>query len=172
MRVGGCGYSLDLRRSDELQEVWEGRSINGAALGWGRKQRGVEMAYRNKCSFIGNVGRDIEIKVFGNGKLGNTSLAVTKKWKDAQGAKQERTTWLNLTVPAHILENAQKFMTKGKQVIVDGELELREYEKDGVKHTAVSVRVVDFQLTGSKPVDNAADASGSDEMEEDPYAGM
>ena len=136
------------------------------------------MAYRNKCSFIGNLGRDIEVKTFDSGsKLGNTSLAMTKKWKDRSGVKQERTTWLNLTFPPHILDNAVKYAVKGKQILVDGELELREYEKDGQKHVGVSLRVVDYQLLGAKKegegLDSAADAAGEGgEFEEDPYAGL
>ena len=121
------------------------------------------MAYRNQCSFLGNIGKDVDVKTFENGgKLGNTSLAITKKFKDKNDQLQEKTTWINLTFPASMVDNAVKLVTKGKQVIVDGELETREYEKEGVKHSTFSIRVTGFQLLGAKKpgeADGAADES-------------
>ena len=126
------------------------------------------MAYRNSCQFIGNIGRDLEVKTFDNGKLGNSSMALTKKWKK-EGVSQEKTTWVNLTFPGHLVDTAAAFIKKGRQVFIEGELETREYEKDGVKHTAFSVRVDNYQLLGSKP--EGSTASGASE-EEDAYAGQ
>jgi len=110
------------------------------------------MAYRNSCSFIGNIGGDVEVKTFADGgKIGNSSMAVTKRWKTQEGEKKDKTTWINLTFPTHLVENAASFVKKGRQVFVEGELETREYEKEGQKHQAFSVRVDNYQLLGSKP---------------------
>ncbi len=110
------------------------------------------MAHLNQCSFIGNLGKDVEPKTFeGGGKVGNSSLAVTKKWKDKEGATKERTTWLNLEFPSHLVDTAVQYAKKGRQVHINGELEIRDYEKDGQKHYAHSIRVDGFQLLGPNP---------------------
>ena len=131
------------------------------------------MAYRNSCTFIGNVGKDVEVKVFPDGgKVGNSSMAVTKKWKK-DGVEQSKTTWLNLTFPSHLVETAAKYVKTGRQLFVEGELETREYDKDGQKHLALAIRVDNYQLLGSKP--EGAAGAGSEEgagAEEDAYAGQ
>ena len=110
------------------------------------------MAYLNRVELIGNIGKDVEVKTFENGgSLGRTSIAVTKRWKKDDGSKGEKTTWFNLTFPSHIVANAAKLVTKGRQILVTGELEIREYEKDGQKHQATEVRVEDYQLLDPKP---------------------
>ena len=117
------------------------------------------MAFLNDCSFIGNIGKDVEVKTFeGGGKVGNTSLAVTKQWKDKEGAKKEKTTWLNIEFPAHLVDGAAQFVTKGRQIHIKGELEIRDYDKDGVKHYAHSIRVDGYQLLGPKPEGASSEA--------------
>lgn len=117
------------------------------------------MAFLNSCSFIGNIGKDVEVKTFENGgKVGNTSLAITKQWKDKDGNKQEKTTWLNLEIPAHLVDSAAQYVKKGRQVHISGELDIRDYEKDGQKHYAHSIRVDGYQLLGAKPEGASAEA--------------
>lgn len=117
------------------------------------------MAFLNDCNFIGNIGKDMEVKTFEDGgKVGNSSLALTAKWNDKEGNKQEKTTWLNLEFPAEKVENAAKWVKKGRQIHIKGELSIREYEKEGVKHFAHSIRVRDYQLLGPKPEEAGAEA--------------
>lgn len=106
------------------------------------------MASLNRVQLIGNIGKDVELKTFSNSgdKVGKTSIAVTERFKKADGSKGEKTTWVNLDFPSHLLEHAQKLVTKGRQVLVEGKLEIRDYEQDGAKKTYVGVRVEDYQL--------------------------
>ena len=128
------------------------------------------MAYRNACQFIGNIGKNVEVKTFPDGgKVGNSSMAVTKKWKK-DGVEQSKTTWINLSFPSHLVETAAKYVKTGRQVFVEGELETREYEKDGHKIPAFSIRVDNYQLLGSKP--EGAEAEEGAGAEEDAYAGQ
>jgi len=109
------------------------------------------MAYLNDCRFIGHTGQDMKVVNFPDGgKVGNCTLAITKKWKK-EGVLQEKTTWLDLSFPAHIVDTAANLITKGRHLLVEGELETREYEKDGVKMKAFGIRVGNFQLLDKKP---------------------
>lgn len=113
------------------------------------------MAYLNDNKFIGNIGKDVEVKTFDNEeKVGRTSLAVTKKFKKQDGSKGEKTIWLNLVFPSHLVENASKLVTKGRMVLIEAELDIREYEKDGAKQLFHEFRVENFQLL-DKPKEDA-----------------
>lgn len=114
------------------------------------------MAYLNRFECVGNIGRDIEVRVFPESgtRIGRTSIALTKVWKKKDGTKGDKTTWVNIAFPEHLVENAEKFVTKGRQVFIEGELDIREYDKDGVKHFAHEIRVESFQLLGQRPAEN------------------
>lgn len=119
------------------------------------------MAYLNSNQYIGNIGTGgVKVHTFeqSGDKIGRASLAVTKRWTKESGEKGERTTWIPLMFPSHLVENAAKFVTQGRQVFVEGELETREYEKDGQKHTAFEIRVSNYQLLGKKPEDSGDSA--------------
>lgn len=95
------------------------------------------MAYSiNKATLIGNVGKDPEIKTFQNGgKVAQFSLATTESWKDkASGEKKTETEWHNIVVKNEGLVGiVEKYIKKGSKLYIEGKLETREYEKDGVK---------------------------------------
>lgn len=115
------------------------------------------MAFHNQVTLIGNIGKGgVEVMEGANGKWGRASVAVTKRWKKEDGEKGEKTTWINLVFPTHLLDNAVKLVTQGRQVFILGELDIREYEADGQKKTGVDIRVESYQLLGAKPDEKAA----------------
>ena len=104
----------------------------------------------NKVMLIGNLGRDPELKMTSQGTpVARFSLATTETWKNAQGEKQSKTEWHNITVWGKQAEIAEKYLRKGKQVMIEGRIQYREYTgQDGVKKTACDIRCDNFVMLG------------------------
>lgn len=107
----------------------------------------------NKVILVGNVGNDPEVKYMPSGSaVANASLAVNETWKDKQsGEKQERTEWVRLIFWSKLAEIAGEYLRKGSQVYVEGKLQTREWEKDGIKRYTTEIIVSDMQMLGGKP---------------------
>lgn len=84
----------------------------------------------NQCNFIGNLGRDPEIRLFQSGdKVANLRLAVSEKWKDKQtGERKERTEWVSVAVFGPLAGIAEQYLRKGSKVFVSGKLVTRKYQ--------------------------------------------
>ena len=104
----------------------------------------------NKVMLIGNLGRDPELKVTPSGQaLARFSVATTETWKNPQGEKQTKTEWHNIVVWGKQAETAEKFLRKGKQVLIEGRIQYREYtDQAGVKKTACEIRCDNFVMLG------------------------
>ncbi|MGK0358468.1 MAG: single-strand DNA-binding protein, partial [Bradymonadia bacterium] len=86
----------------------------------------------NKVILIGNLGADPEIRQTQGGPVCNLRIATTEKWSDREGNKKERTEWHSVTVWGRQAENCGRFLSKGRQVYIEGRLQSREYQdKDG-----------------------------------------
>jgi len=116
------------------------------------------MAQVNKAFYIGNLTRDLEVKEFENSgsKVGNTAVAVNESFKGKDGTKKESVMFINLEFPDHLVEAASKMVKKGRLIHIEGKTKLRDYEKEGVKHLAHSIRVEDFQMLDPKPAGDSA----------------
>lgn len=105
----------------------------------------------NNCTFIGRLGKDPEIRDLQSGdKLATFSMALSKSWKDRDGNKQEKTTWINCSVFGKQAEVIQKYVKKGDLLYIDAEFQVDEYEKDGQKRQAHKFVVKNFTMLGSK----------------------
>ena len=95
----------------------------------------------NKAILIGNLGRDPELRHTTAGQpVCEFSLATNEKWRDSQGQQHERTEWHRIIVWGKQGENAARFLTKGRQVYVEGRIQSREWEdKDGNKRTTTEI---------------------------------
>ena len=104
----------------------------------------------NKVILVGNLGRDPELKTTPSGQsVARFSLATTETWKDAQGEKQSKTEWHNVVVWGKQSEIAEKYLRKGKQIMVEGRIQYREYtDQAGVKKTACDIRCDNFVMLG------------------------
>ena len=93
---------------------------------------------RNKVQLIGNLGNDPEIIALESGrKLAKFSLATNESYKDVNGEKQTKTDWHNIVAWGKTAEIIEKYVTKGKEVAVEGKLTTRNYEtKEGEKDTS------------------------------------
>src|SRR5687767_11209098 len=121
------------------------------------------MASLAKVTLIGNLGRDPETRYTPNGTMNvQFTLATNRRFRDQSGQDQERTTWFRVTAwgkLAETLDNLtqQGFVTKGKQVYVEGRIESREYtDQNGQTRTSLDVTANEFQLLGTR-----ADAEGA-----------
>jgi single-strand DNA-binding protein len=105
----------------------------------------------NKVILVGNLGRDAETKFTPSGAaVTRFSVATTRSWKDQQsGEWKDETNWTNVTVWRQ--ENLANYLTKGKQVYVEGRLQTRSYDdKDGKKVYATEVVAEDVILLGGR----------------------
>lgn len=111
------------------------------------------MASLNRWTGIGNVGKDPELKFTQSGTpYYRFSLATSKKVKDPTTGDytKEVTAWHRCIIWGKRAEVAAKYMPKGKQVYVEGEIEYGDYTKDGVKHYTTDINVRDFVLLGKR----------------------
>ncbi len=96
---------------------------------------------RNKVQLIGNLGNDPEIINLESGKtLAKFSIATNESYKNAQGEKVTDTQWHNIVAWGKTAEIIEKFVTKGKEVAIEGKLTTRTWEdKDGMKRYTTEV---------------------------------
>lgn len=102
----------------------------------------------NKVQLIGNVGEDPKMNTLQSGAVvANFSIATTESWKDkASGEKKERTEWHRIVVWNEGLCGViEQFVRKGSRVFVEGELQTREWEKDGVKRYSTEIVLTGFK---------------------------
>jgi len=81
----------------------------------------------NKVILVGNLGRDAELRFTpGGAAIAKFSLATTEVWNDKSGQRQERTEWHNIDLWGKQAESLKEYLTKGKQVFVEGRLQSRK----------------------------------------------
>lgn len=109
-------------------------------------------ALRNKVQLIGHVGNDPEIKNFeGDRKLANLTLATNETYRNDQGEKVVETQWHKVVAWGKSAELIEKFVTKGKEIAVEGKLVHRSYDdKDGQKRYVTEVVINELLLLGGK----------------------
>ena len=106
----------------------------------------------NKVQLIGRLGNDPEMKDTKNGtKLAKLSLATDESYRDAKGNKVDNTQWHRLVAWDRNADFAEKFLTKGQQIAIEGRLVSGSYEdKDGNRRYTTDIHVNDFMMLGSK----------------------
>lgn len=105
----------------------------------------------NKVILVGNVGRDPEIKSLPSGtRLATFSLATTdRRFKDENG--NPRTEWHNCVAWSGLAEVVEKYVTKGKQLYIEGQIRTRNYEQDGQKKYFTEIHINEMELLGGRP---------------------
>ena len=114
----------------------------------------------NKCIFIGNVGRDPEIKTANSGTIiANFSIAVSDRQKDAKGEWKDVTEWVNLVAFKRTAEIVRDYVVKGSKLYIEGKLTTRNWEgNDGVKHYKTEILVNDVVLLSAKEENGRTDS--------------
>lgn len=119
----------------------------------------------NKVILVGNLGRDPEVRSTPSGQpVATFSLATNRKWKDQSGTRQEETEWHNVVCWGRQAEIAGQYLTKGKQVYVEGRLQTRSWDdkQSGEKKYRTEVICQNFQMLGGRGgIDGGAQGSQS-----------
>jgi len=124
------------------------------------------MSGLNKVMILGNLGRDPEIKDIKGIAVVNFSVATSKSWKDQSGEKQERTEWHNIVCYKKVAEIAGKYLSKGKQVFVEGELQTRSWDdkETGVKKYKTEIVAHNIQFIGDNRSKDENTSSNDQEL--------
>jgi len=104
----------------------------------------------NKVMLIGNLGKDPEVRFTPTGRaVARFSLATSEVWNDAEGQRQERTEWHNIVVWGKQGENCGQYLSKGRQVYVEGAIRSHSYDdKDGNKRYMTEIVARDVRFLG------------------------
>ena len=78
------------------------------------------------------------------------SLATNERYKDKAGEWVDKTEWHNVVAWAKLAEIAEKYVKKGHQLFVEGQIQTRSWDKDGVKHYMTEINAKDLILLGGK----------------------
>src|SRR5260370_36199397 len=106
----------------------------------------------NKIMLIGNLGRDPEMNVTGDGTpFTRFSIAVNRRTKSSSGERKEETDWFNVVAWRSLAEVCNTYLQKGSKVYVEGRLTQRKYtDKNGVERTMVEVIASDVDFLSGK----------------------
>ncbi len=106
----------------------------------------------NKAIIIGNLGKDPEVRFTPSGRaVAKFSVATTEKWNDQQGQKQEKTEWHNIVVWGKQAETCGQYLSKGRQVFIEGRITNRSYDdKDGNKKYISEIIARDVRFLGGR----------------------
>jgi len=96
----------------------------------------------NKVILVGNLGRDAELRYTpGGAAVATLNLATTEVWNDKGGQRQEKTEWHRVVLWGKTAESLAEYLTKGKQIYVEGRLQTRQWDdKDGNKRYTTEIR--------------------------------
>ena len=104
----------------------------------------------NKVILVGNLGRDAELRYTpGGAAVATLNMATTEVWNDKAGAKQEKTEWHRVIFWGKVAESLTEYLTKGKQVYIEGRLQTRQWDdKDGNKRYTTEIKGDKIVLLG------------------------
>jgi single-strand DNA-binding protein len=119
----------------------------------------------NRVTIIGHLGQDPELRHLANGQaVGRFSVATEAPYTDKEGNRQERTEWHQIVVFGKVTEACEKYLTKRREIYVEGRLRTREYEarNNGGKRQRTEIVAGRVQFLGTPPTD----AKGATAVEE------
>ena len=112
------------------------------------------MAYLNRATLIGNIGKDPEIKTLQNGrKFVSFSLATSKRYRDNNGEQKEETQWHNIVIWGKTADTFENIgIVKGTQLYIEGEITNRSWtdQATGQKRYTTEINVSSFQILSSR----------------------
>jgi single-strand DNA-binding protein len=118
----------------------------------------------NKATLHGFVGKDPEVKTVGENKVAKFSLATTSFRKDKDGNKI--TDWHNLIFWSKLADLSEKYVKKGTELIVEGEISYRDYtDKDGVKKYFTEIIGHSLEFCGKKETESNPVTDKQDEYQ-------
>jgi single-strand DNA-binding protein len=115
---------------------------------------------------IGHLGRDPEMRYTPSGRpVTNFNVAASRSWKTSDNERRTETEWFNVVAWGSLAEICNQYLSKGQQVYIEGRLQTRRWEEDGVKRSTVEIVAKEMVMLGKrKKKDN-----DNDQEEEDDY---
>ena len=109
-------------------------------------------ALKNKVQLIGNLGNAPEVRTLESGKkMARFSVATNESYRNAKGEKITETQWHSLVAWGKVAEIVEKYLVKGKEVMIEGKLINRSYnDKEGNKKYITEVQVNEILMLGEK----------------------
>jgi single-strand DNA-binding protein len=128
----------------------------------------------NKVILVGNVGKDPECKMVGESKLAKFPLATSESYKNKSGERITNTEWHNITVWRGLAEVVEKYVVKGSQLYIEGQINYKSYDdKDGNKKYFTEIKCEQLRMIGSKPKEAQTDSNpqqgGADNLNPDKF---
>ena len=115
----------------------------------------------NKAILVGRLGRDPEIRNTNSGtSVCNLRVATDERRKDRDGNWTDHTEWHSVTVFGRTADNAARFLSKGRQVYIEGRIQTRQYEKDGQTRYSTEVVADVLNFLGGKGDGDSRDHGG------------
>lgn len=135
----------------------------------------------NKVILVGHVGKDPEVRYLDKDvAVANFTLATTERGRTLPNGTQipERTEWHNIVAWRGLADISEKYIRKGSQLYIEGKLQTRAWEKDGIKRYSTEIYAETINLLGKKPehaealnsVVSAPAANSSDDIQAPPHA--
>lgn len=105
-------------------------------------------ALRNKVQLIGRLGQDPEIRTLESGKkVAHFNLATNESYRNAEGTKIDETTWHSIVAWNGLAELSSKFLSKGREVCIEGRISYRSYtDKNGVQRNVTEIVATDLVM--------------------------
>jgi len=122
--------------------------------------------YLNKVIIIGNLTRDPELKSLPSGiQVANIGVATNRVWKDKEGNKQENTEFHNVVIFGRQAETTAQYLRKGSSVLIEGRLQTRSWEADGIKKYRTEIIAESVQFGPRKDGGGAPQTQQQDRQE-------
>lgn len=127
----------------------------------------------NKAILVGNLGRDAEMRFTSGGTaVATVSIATTDVYNDRDGQKKEDTQWHRIVIWGKMAESIQPYLTKGKQIYVEGKIQTREWtDKEGKQVKTTEIRADKVVLLGSGGGGGGGDRAARPQRDRYPAAG-
>ncbi len=112
----------------------------------------------NKVTLIGRAGIDPEVRYTQNqSKVVKFRMATSRYWNDNSGVRQEKTEWHNIVCWGYLADRAEKMVTKGSLIMVEGAIEYSNWQdSDGTKHYRTDIRALTILMLSSKRSGNGS----------------
>lgn len=131
----------------------------------------------NKVILVGNVGQDPEVRYMPSGNaVANISVATSETWKDKEsGEQKEKTEWHRVVFFNRLAEVVGEYVRQGSKLYIEGRLQTRSWEQDGVKRYATEIVAGEMQMLDSRGTNSRSEpatGSGSTRANENPAGGQ
>ncbi len=128
----------------------------------------------NKIIVIGNLGRDPEMRYTPKGQgVTSFSIASSRKYTTSAGEQREETEWFNCSAFGRLAETCNQYLTKGKQVYVEGRLSSRTYQtQSGETRHSNDINVNEIQFLGQRGDSNGQEPAPAPEEYQEAAADM